>query len=113
MKNYDILKRYAKFIAFRNIFCIVMSCGIFTLFFAFILAIGFYPDILGYKIGPSSITLGVICGVFIIAIAILSTGIYTLFANKYFDKEQSEIIEILRTNNKLDEAQKYGIKGIR
>ncbi|ARR02300.1 MULTISPECIES: DUF485 domain-containing protein [Campylobacter] len=113
MKNHDILKRYAKFIAFRNIFCIVMSCGIFTLFFAFILAIGFYPDILGYKIGPSSITLGVICGVFIIAIAILSTGIYTLFANKYFDKEQSEIIEILRTNNKLDEAQKYGIKGIR
>lgn len=113
MKNHDILKRYAKFIAFRNIFCIVMSCGIFTLFFAFILAVGFYPDILGYKIGPSSITLGVICGVFIIAIAILSTGIYTLFANKYFDKEQSEIIEILRTNNKLDEAQKYGIKGIR
>lgn len=113
MKNHDILKRYAKFIAFRNIFYIVISCGIFTLFFAFILAIGFYPDILGYKIGPSSITLGVICGVFIIAIAILSTGIYTLFANKYFDKEQSEIIEILRTNNKLDEAQKYGIKGIR
>lgn len=113
MKNHNILKRYAKFIAFRNIFCIVMSCGILVIFFAFILAIGFYPDILGYKIGPSSITLGVICGVFIIAIAILSTGIYTLFANKYFDKEQSEIIEILRTNNKLDEAQKYGIKGIK
>ena len=113
MKKHDILKRYAKFIAFRNIFCIVMSCGILVIFFAFILAIGFYPDILGYKIGPSSITLGVICGVFIIAIAILSTGIYTLFANKYFDKEQSEIIEILRTNNKLDEAQKYGIKGIK
>lgn len=113
MKNHDILKRYAKFIAFRNIFCIVMSCGILVIFFAFILAIGFYPDILGYKIGPSSITLGIVCGVGIIVIAILSTGIYTLFANKYFDKEQSEIIEILRTNNKLDEAQKYGIKGIR
>ena len=112
MKIQDLLKRYAKFIAFRNIFCIVMSCGILAIFFAFILAIGFYPDILGYKIGPSSITLGVICGVFIIAIAILSTGIYTLFANKYFDKEQSEIIEILERNNKLDEAQKYGIKGL-
>ena len=112
MKNQDLLKRSYKSISFTNRFCVLMSCGILAIFFAFILAIGFYPDILGYKIGPSSITLGIICGIVIIAIAILSTGIYTLFANKYFDKEQSEIIEILERNNKLDEAQKYGIKGL-
>lgn len=90
----------------------MMSGGIFTLFFAFVLAIGFYPDVLGYKIGPSAITLGIVCGVAIIVIAILSTGIYTLFANKYFDKEQAQILHMLRANGKLDEAQKYGIKGI-
>ena len=112
MKNQDFLNRYHKFIPFRNRFCVLMSCGIFAIFFAFILAIGFYPDILGYKIGSSSVTLGIICGVSIIIIAILSTGVYTLFANKYFDKEQMQIIETLKSNGKLDNAQKYGIKGL-
>lgn len=77
MKNHDILKRYAN-LSLLEIYFVLWWVANLVIFFAFILAIGFYPDILGYKIGPSSITLGIVCGVGIIVIAILSTGIYTL-----------------------------------
>lgn len=94
--------RFYKFVAFRDKFCIWLSVLILVCYYAFVISIGFFPEVLGYRLGPSSITLGILWGISIIVISIISTGIYTLFANKYFDKEQGEILEDLKDTNLLD-----------
>lgn len=94
--------RFYKFVAFRDKFCVWLSVLILVCYYAFVVCIGFFPTMLGYRLGPSSITLGILWGIAIIVISIISTGIYTLFANKYFDKEQNEIIDDLKETNLLD-----------
>ena len=71
----------------------------------------FSPKCWAISLGPSSITLGIILGIAIIAISIVSTGIYTLFANKYFDKEQAEILEDLQESGALEEMIKGDTQG--
>jgi len=95
--------RFFRFIAFRDKFCLWLSIVILVCYYAFVASVGYFPEILGYRLGPSSISLGIILGVFIIVLSIISTGIYTLFANKYFDKEQSEILEELESVGLLDD----------
>lgn len=98
----DAKARFYKFVSFRNKFCIYLSLVILVCYYGFVASVGFFPEVLGYRLGPSSITLGIILGVSIIVISIASTGIYTLFANKYFDKEQAEIIEDLQDSGALE-----------
>lgn len=95
--------RFYKFVSFRNRFCLYLSLVILICYYGFVASVGFFPEVLGYRLGPSSITLGIILGIAIIAISIVSTGIYTLFANKYFDKEQDEILEDLKESGALEE----------
>ena len=94
--------RFYKFVSFRNKFCIYLSLVILVCYYAFVASVGFFPEVLGYRLGPSSITLGIMLGIGIIVISIASTGIYTLFANKYFDKEQAQIIEDLQESGALE-----------
>ena len=94
--------RFYEFVSFRNKFCVCLSLVILVCYYGFVASVGFFPEVLGYRLGPSSITLGIILGVSIIVISIASTGIYTLFANKYFDKEQAEIIEDLQDSGALE-----------
>ena len=89
----EVRTRFYKFVSFRNKFSLYLSLIILVCYYAFIASVGFFPEILGYRLGPSAISLGIILGVFIIVLSIVSTGIYTLFANKYFDKEQAEVLE--------------------
>lgn len=96
------MARYTQFVSFRNKFCVWLSLMILFCYYAFIASVGFFPEVLGYRLGPSSITLGIILGIAIIIISIVSTGVYTLFANKYFDKEQIEIIEELTNSGALE-----------
>lgn len=95
--------RFFRFVTFRNKFSLWLSIIIFVCYYAFVASIGFFPEILGYRLGPSSISLGIILGVSIIVLSIISTGIYTLFANKYFDKEQGEILEELESVGLLED----------
>ena len=44
-------------------------------------------------------------GIFLSVLSIVLTGIYTLFANKYFDKEQEEVIDELRQNGLIEDLQ--------
>lgn len=60
------------------------------------------PEILGYKLGPSAITLGIIIGIGLILLCIISTGIYTFIANHFLDKEQEEMIKNLKKQGLLD-----------
>lgn len=112
----DAKARFYKFVSFRNKFCIYLSLVILVCYYAFVASVGFFPEVLGYRLGPSSITLGIMLGIGIIVISIASTGIYTLFANKYFDKEQAQIIEDLQESGALEsmikgETQTQGTKG--
>lgn len=107
----DAKARFYKFVSFRNKFCIYLSLVILVCYYAFVASVGFFPEVLGYRLGPSSITLGIMLGIGIIVISIASTGIYTLFANKYFDKEQAQIIEDLQESGALESMIKGESRG--
>ena len=79
----------------------------FHLSYLFVIGVGLFPEVLGYRLGPSSITLGIILGIFLIALCIIATGLYTFLANTYFDKDQNEVLEQLEKNGVL-EALKSG-----
>lgn len=101
----QVRARFYKFVSFRNKFSLYLSLVILVCYYAFIASVGFFPEILGYRLGPSAVSLGIILGVFIIVLSIVSTGIYTLFANKYFDKEQAEVLEELDRVDLVKEMQ--------
>ena len=103
-------ERFQKFVSFRNKFSVSLALVILVCYYAFVASVGFFPDVLGYRLGPSSITLGILLGVSIIVLSFVSTGIYTLFANKYFDKEQAEVLEELEKSGILETLKKEGIK---
>ncbi len=101
----EVRERFYKFVSFRNKFSLSLSLIILVCYYAFIASVGFFPEILGYRLGPSAISLGIILGVFIIVLSIVSTGVYTLFANKYFDKEQTEVLEEMERTGLIQEMQ--------
>ncbi|GAB0173789.1 DUF485 domain-containing protein [Helicobacter trogontum] len=101
----EVRARFYKFVSFRNKFSLYLSLVILICYYAFIAGVGFFPEVLGYRLGPSAISLGIILGIFIIALSIVSTGIYTLFANKYFDKEQAEVLEEMDRVGLIQEMQ--------
>ena len=98
-------QRFENFVSFRTKFSLWLSVVILVCYYIFIAGVGFFPQILGYRLGPSTITLGIVVGISIIIISILSTGLYTLFANKYFDKEQAEVLEELEKHGLIEELQ--------
>ncbi|MWV63199.1 DUF485 domain-containing protein [Helicobacter saguini] len=102
----QVKARFYKFVSFRNKFCLWLSIIIFVAYYGFIAGIGFFPQVLGLRLGDSAISLGILMGVSIIALCIVSTGVYTLFANKYFDKEQGEILEEMEDLKMIEEMQK-------
>lgn len=96
------LVRFSNFISFRNKISLILSLIILVCYYVFVLGVGLFPEVLGYRLGPSSITLGILAGIFLIALCIVATGLYTFLANTYFDKDQSEILEELQENNVIE-----------
>ena len=94
------------FVSFRNKIAVIMSLVIFIAYYAFVLGVGLFPEVLGYRLGPSSITLGIILGIFLIALCIIATGLYTFLANTYFDKEQEGILRSLEENKIVESLEK-------
>lgn len=98
----NAIKNFKQFVFFRNKISLILSIGILLAYYIFILAVGIFPEILGYHLGPSSITLGIIAGIFLIVLCIFATGLYTFLANNYFDKEQKALLENLSKQGVLD-----------
>lgn len=96
---------FKQFVSFRNKVSLILSVVILCAYYIFILGVGLFPDVLGYRLGPSSITLGIILGVFLIVLCIVATGLYTFLANTYFDKEQQEILDSLQKHNVIESLQ--------
>ncbi|MDE5603114.1 MAG: DUF485 domain-containing protein [Helicobacter sp.] len=105
MKNNGAIKRFQDFVSLRNKVSLVLSLIILVLYYAFIVGVGLFPEVLGYRVGPSAITLGIIVGVFLIVICIIATGIYTFFANVYFDKAQEEALKELENSGLLEDLK--------
>ncbi|WP_300449115.1 DUF485 domain-containing protein [Helicobacter mastomyrinus] len=100
-----VLFSFKQFVSFRNKISLILSVVILCAYYIFILGVGLFPDVLGYRLGPSSITLGIILGVFLIVLCIVATGLYTFLANTYFDKEQQEILDSLQKHNVIESLQ--------
>lgn len=100
-----VLQRFKQFVSFRNKFGLALAIVILVCYYGFIVGVGFFPEVLGYRLGPSAITLGIILGIFLIVLSIALTGVYTLFANKYFDKEQEEVIQELDKNGLIEDLK--------
>lgn len=90
---------FRNFVSKRNKISLILSLVILVCYYIFILGVGLAPEILGYRLGPSSITLGILVGIFLIVLSIAATGLYTFLANSYFDKDQKEILRELEENN--------------
>ena len=103
------MQRFKNFVSLRNKVSVVLSLVVLVAYYIFVLGVGLFPEVLGFSIGPSSISLGIIYGVSIIVLSILATGLYTFFANKHFDKEQEELMEDLKDSGLVDEFKEKGI----
>ncbi|WP_267524610.1 DUF485 domain-containing protein [Campylobacter sp. MG1] len=104
--NYDkSIRDFKSFVSLRNKVTFYLSAIIFICYYLFIASIGLFPEILGYKLGPSAITLGILIGVFLIILCCVITGLYTFFANYYFDKRQKEIIKALEQSGALKDLK--------
>ena len=99
------LSKFRQFVSFRNKISLVLSLVVLVCYYAFVLSVGLFPEVLGYRLGPSSITLGIIAGLFIIVLSIIVTGIYTFLANTYFDKDQANILSQLQESNLIQDLQ--------
>lgn len=99
------LSKFRQFVSFRNKISLVLSLVVLVCYYAFVLSVGLFPEVLGYRLGPSSITLGIIAGLFIIVLSIIVTGIYTFLANTYFDKDQANILNQLQESNLIQDLQ--------
>lgn len=58
----NALSNFKKFISFRNKISLYLSLIVLICDYIFILGVGLTPKILGYKLGPSAITLGIMAG---------------------------------------------------
>ena len=92
----DTKLRLKTFIELRSKVSMYLLALIIVLYYGFILMIGFFPKVLGYAVGPTSISVGIAFGIFIIISAIMVTGLYAFVANNYFDKELNSIIKDIK-----------------
>ncbi len=101
----NLLLRLKKFVSFRNRFSLLLSLIVSVCYYAFVFSIGAFPEVLGYRIGSSSVTLGIVCGIFIIVTCIVVTGLYTFVANQYMDKNQDEILDDIEKGGLMEDLQ--------
>ncbi|WP_104743501.1 DUF485 domain-containing protein [Helicobacter cinaedi] len=106
-KQVKALARFGDFVSKRNKISLVLSFVIFACYYTFVVSVGLVPEILGYRLGPSSVTLGILIGISIIVLSIIATGVYTFLANTYLDKEQENILQQLEEADVI-EALKNG-----
>lgn len=99
------LSNFRQFVSFRNKISLVLSLVVLVCYYIFVLSVGLFPEVLGYRLGTSSVTLGILMGIFLIVLSIVTTGLYTFLANSYFDKDQDEILRELEENDVIKPLQ--------
>lgn len=85
--------RFKELVATRGRFAWLLSAIVLGMYIAFILLIAFAPQLLGARIGSSSITWGIPLGVGLILASFILTWIYVRRANGEFDRMTQAILE--------------------
>lgn len=86
--------KFQELVKRRSKFAWQLSAIILVVYYAFILTIAFYPEVLGIPILSGMVTtIGIPVGMFIILLAFILTGLYVRRANNEFDKLTKEIVE--------------------
>ena len=101
----NVLLRFRNFVYFRNKISLLLSLVILVLYYVFVFGIGMAPEVLGSRIGTSSVSLGIIYGIFIIVSCIIVTGLYTFVANQYMDKDQDEILSDIEKSGLMEDLK--------
>jgi len=83
-------EKFKDLVSKRLSFSITLTVIMLTVYFGFILAIAFSKELLARKIGEH-LTIGIPIGIGIILFAWVLTGVYTLWANKIYDKSVREL----------------------
>jgi len=86
MDSSKLSSNLKKLVFYNQLVSSTLSLIILALYFAFILIVGFYPEIFRLYVPNSSITFGIALGLFIILISIFLTLIYVIISNFFLDK---------------------------
>lgn len=100
--------KFNRFIKLRSRFNLILSSIIFVVYYTFLLVIGLAPDVLGIRIGNSSISIGLVIGISILFLCVILTGLYSFIANNFFDKELEDALKELEEKNLLKDLDKKG-----
>lgn len=69
------------------------SAIVFFVYVAFILTIGFNPELFATKVSPDGVTTwGIYIGIFVIVFSFLTTAVYVYIANGYFENLTQEVV---------------------
>ncbi|STQ86343.1 DUF485 domain-containing protein [Helicobacter muridarum] len=87
-----VYEEFKEFMRFKIRFCVFLTVLILGCYFSFLGLVGFFPDLLGLRVGDSPVTVGIVFGICAILLGIISTGLYGFVANYFFDDKQKEIL---------------------
>lgn len=87
--------RFIELVKKRSSFGWTLAILMLVIYYGFILLVAFAQNVMAINIG-GVVTLGFPVGLFVIASAIVLTGIYVLKANGEYDRLTREIVEDLR-----------------
>lgn len=69
------------------------SAIVFFVYVAFILTIGFNPELFATKVSPDGVTTwGIYIGIFVIVFSFLTTAVYVYITNGYFENLTQEVV---------------------
>ena len=88
--NFDN-KELSELVKKQNVLSYSFAFIILSIYFMFIIIIGFKPNIFSFFLNDSKFTIGIVYGVSIIIFSIILTTIYVLLANKILDKIREKI----------------------
>ena len=88
--NFDN-KSFNELVKKQNILSYSFALIILSIYFMFIIIIGFKPNIFSSFLNDSKLTIGIVYGVSIIIFSIILTTIYVFLANKILDKIREKI----------------------
>ena len=76
---------FLNLVAARRSVSISMTIVMLVAYFGFILTVAFRKEVFAIKVFSNYLSLGILCGLGLILLAWVMTGIYVLWANKKYD----------------------------
>lgn len=88
--------RFYKFVSFRNKFCLWLSLVILVCYYGFVASVGFFPEVLGYRLGPSTLRLGLFWGFLLLGLLLLAQGFIRFLLINILIKNKHKLLKIYK-----------------